>query len=71
MAKVVLSGGPIGGEIAEMPCAPGQSAQVGDYIYRRDTEDLELAVFCGAAPGLPKPPMPSRISATLAARGEE
>ena len=68
MAKVVLSGGPSGGEIADMPCKPGESAQVGDYVYRRDVVDLELAIYCGVAPGAQSPVVPSRISATLAAR---
>lgn len=64
--EIVLSAGPHGGDIVETNVKPGESFALDDgCVYRRDTVDLELAVYTG---GAPKPPLPSRVAAARAAR---
>lgn len=64
--EIVLSAGPHGGSIVETNVKPGESFTLDDgCIYRRDTADLEMAIYTG---GAPVPPPPSRVAATRAAR---
>lgn len=69
MAKIVCSGGPLGGEVLEVTVAPGQTFEIDGSRYRRDASDLELAVFTGRAAGADAPVFGSRVAAALAARG--
>ncbi len=65
MAQVVISGGPLGGEIVEAPVKPGEEFEIDGQRFRRDVADLELAVYLG---GAPTPVQPSRLAAARAAR---
>lgn len=67
MAKIVCSGGPLGGEIVDAPVKPGETFDVDGARYRRDVGDLELAVYVGST--APPAPQPSRLAAALAAKG--
>lgn len=61
MAKIILSGGPHGGEILDVTVKPGESFEYEAGRYRRDVADLELAVFTGPSPSAPAPVFASRL----------
>ena len=65
--EIVLSAGPHGGLIVETNVKPGESFTLDDgSVYRRDTADLEMAIYAGAPPA---PPVTvSRVAAARAAR---
>lgn len=68
MAKIVLSGGPHGGEIVDVVVKPGESFEFETGRYRRDVSDMELAVYTGPSSSAPAPVFGSRVSAALRAR---
>jgi hypothetical protein len=73
MAKeeVVLSGGPRGGEIYAVDAAPGTKFETEDgHVYRRESDDAELATYCGTGEKFVAPKPVSRVALARAAAEE-